>query len=71
MPLRHVKRPALIVLFLASMLLLNFPLIALAESVIEAGRFPLLLLYLLIIWIGIVFLIARLYGASPKQRKDE
>jgi FlaA1/EpsC-like NDP-sugar epimerase len=71
MPLRHVKRPALIILFIASVLLLNFPLIALAESVIEAGRFPLLLFYLLIIWIGIVRLIARLYAGGKKREQNE
>ncbi|MEM1358248.1 MAG: hypothetical protein AAGF89_08625 [Bacteroidota bacterium] len=47
------RRQALIALFFAAVFLLNYPLLLLAESWGE-GFFPWPILYLLIVWVGVI-----------------
>ncbi|MEM9835937.1 MAG: hypothetical protein AAF828_05515 [Bacteroidota bacterium] len=57
------RRSARIILFLISLALLNFPFIGLPEKLVGTGRFPLLPIYLIILWllivIGVYFLSRR------------
>lgn len=56
------KKPALIMLFVLGVALLNFPFVGLPEKVAGAANFPVLPFYLLLVWllvVGGIFLLNR------------
>ncbi len=64
MPTR--KRQATVAVFVAAVLLLNYPLLFLPERLGD-GQFPWLLVYLVVVWVSIIICIAVL--TSNKQKR--
>lgn len=48
------KRAFSIALFATGVILLNFPFISLPEHIVAKDAFPLLLVYLMIVWLGLI-----------------
>ncbi|MEM9930769.1 MAG: hypothetical protein AAF840_13165 [Bacteroidota bacterium] len=65
MPTR--KRQLLIAVFVFAAVLLNYPLLYLPEQV-GPPHFPLTLLYLLVVWVGIIISVSIL-TSTPKTHK--
>jgi len=64
--MRSSRKPAAIALFGAAVLLLNFPLVGLADFWLVGGSVPALLWYLLLVWLLIIFSLYRL----TRQREE-
>lgn len=61
------REAKLISLFFAAFVLLNFPIISILGNQPPAGGVPLLYIYLLILWVGIIFITYRIIQGKNKS----
>lgn len=66
---RHdIYRERAIVLFTASVLALNYPLLSLADRVLLFLGIPLLYLYIFLVWLAMIIIMA--YIANQAEKND-
>ena len=64
-------RERLIIVFVAGLLVFNYPLLALADRLLLLFGVPLLYGYLFLIWLGIIVAVALASRASAPADRDE